>query len=114
KAFRLFMWVAVTVILIGTPVRSQDSPLPPPPPNPPAAPVQVPTPIPLAEVVAQAESISENLRALEAELVSNQLLTTVSKELPVITREIDARREESASVLASRPSLETVRTVETS
>ena len=113
KAFRLFMWVAVTVILIGTPVRSQDVPLPPPPPSSPAAPVQVPTPIPLAEVVAQAESISENLRAIEAELGSNQLLTTVSKELPVITREIDAHREESASVLASRPSLETVRTVET-
>ena len=72
-----------------------------------------PTPIPLAEVVTQAETASANLRALEADLASAQITATVDAELPVLVQDIDARLSENEKILNSRPSLETLKNLET-
>ncbi len=71
-----------------------------------------PTAIPLAEVVTQAETAQSNLRDIEADLAADQITATVNGELPVLTREIDARLEENSKILNSRPSLETLRNLE--
>ena len=100
QAFKLFICAAMTVILTDSAARGQEAPTPSLPTSPPASPAQAPTSIPLAEVVTQAESASGNLRDIAAELAANQIPTTVNKELPVLTREIDARLDESAKLLS--------------
>ena len=72
-----------------------------------------PTPIPLAEVVTQAEAVSANLRNIEADLASVQITGTVEAELPALMQEIDTRLDENQKILNSRPSLETLKNLET-
>lgn len=78
------------------------------------APIATPTPIPLAEVITQAESVSGTLRDIEADLASDQITATVDNELPVLTREIDARLAENSKILSPDPSLETLRNLQSS
>jgi small-conductance mechanosensitive channel len=68
--------------------------------------------IPLAEIVTQSESTFANVRAGAAQLTDDPLVNQVSDELPELTRDIDARLEDSAKVLAAGPSLESLRTSE--
>lgn len=75
-------------------------------------PVAAPTPFPLAEVVTQTEATSANLRDIETDLTADQITATVNDELPLLTREIDARLDENNKILNSRPSLETLRNLE--
>jgi small-conductance mechanosensitive channel len=67
----------------------------------------------LAEVVAQAETVSANLRTVEADLASDRITTSVAAELPVLMQEIDARLGENQTILNSRPSLDTLKNLET-
>jgi small-conductance mechanosensitive channel len=112
QTFRLFICAAVTVILTGSAAQGQEVSTPSAPTAPPALPAQGPTPIPLAEIVTQAESASENLHTIEAELAADQIPATINKELPAFTREIDARLEENAKMLTASPPLETLRSLE--
>ena len=114
QVLKLFVYATTTVILTASVVRGQEELTPSLPPSPPASPASVPAPIPLAEVVMQAESALGNLREIEAQLTSDQIPTTVEKELPLLTREIDARFEESTKILTTGPSLETLRNLEAS
>ena len=75
--------------------------------------IATPGPIPLAEVVTQAESMQSNLRDIDAGLAADQIVIIVDSELPALEREIDARLEESSTILNSRPSLETLQRLET-
>ncbi len=80
--------------------------------SPSTTPAPAPAPIPLAEVVTQAEAAAASLRDIEADLAADQITSTVDSELPVFVREIDARLDENARILNSRPSLETLRNLE--
>ncbi len=77
------------------------------------APTAAATPIPLAEVVTQAETVSANLRKIESDLASDQVTATVESELPALMGEISARLDENEKILNSRPSLETLKNLET-
>lgn len=71
-----------------------------------------PTPIPLADVVTQAETTTSYLRNVQTDLAADQIINGISNDLPLITREIDARIEENQKVLNSRPSLDTLKSLE--
>src|SRR6266536_2652002 len=73
----------------------------------PAAPtVAEPAPIPLPEVAADAEAASSRLRDILAELSPDPIAEEVAEQLPVLTREIDARLRETRKIAAQRASLE--------
>ena len=119
KAFRLrqgllFQLVAALgIAALVAVVHGQEKAAPPvasPVPSATTNPTKTPsaTPIPLAEVVAQAETVSANLRSIEANLASDQITASVEAELPVLIREMDARFDEDQQILTSRPSLETL------
>jgi small-conductance mechanosensitive channel len=123
KAFRLpqalvFLLVAALAIAALVAVaRAQETAAPPaasPASSAATSPTPAPstTPIPLAEVVAQAETVSANLRSIEADLATDQVTAGVDAELPVLIREIDARLDESQKILSSRPSLETLKNLD--
>jgi small-conductance mechanosensitive channel len=65
-----------------------------------------PAPIPLAEIATQVEAVSGRLRDLKTQLSSDPIAETVAAELPLLTREIDARLGETRKIVAQRPSLE--------
>lgn len=90
----------------GASVPSTSSPSPIPSPS--------PTPIPLTDITAQAETVQGELRELDTRLSPEPLVTDISEELPMLTREIQARQSESAGIQTSSPSLETLRTVRAS
>lgn len=71
-----------------------------------------PVPIPLSEVAGQAEATSANLHQIETALAADDTLSTITAELPALTREIDARQSENARIVAQRPSLDLLRDLE--
>jgi potassium-dependent mechanosensitive channel len=79
----------------------------------PASPkVEKPAPIPLAEVATDAETVSDRLRDILAELLPDPITDEIAKQLPILTREIDARLRESRRIIAQRPSVEILVTIE--
>jgi len=74
-------------------------------PAPPAA-------IALPEVVVQAEVTAAALRDIEASPGADDATREIAVELPVLTREIGARLGEHAKIMAQRPSLDVLRTLE--
>ena len=71
-----------------------------------------PSAIPLAEVAVDAETVSAHLRDILAELSPDPITESVTEQLPVLTREIDARLRESRRIIAQRPSVEILRSIE--
>jgi len=69
----------------------------PPPPQP---------PFPLAEAATQGEPVAITLRSINAQLNNGGQLTDIEQEAPVLSSEIDNRLAESASLLASHPTLQ--------
>jgi len=66
-----------------------------------------PAPIPLAEVSDRRGEASARLRDMLAELSSDPITERVRTQLPVLTREIDARlRERPRRFVSQRPSLD--------
>ncbi len=113
NVIRLFIYAMMTVLLTAPVTRGQQEILTTPlPSSPPASPAPAPTPIPLVEVATQVESTLGNLRDIETQFTANQIPTTVDKELPLLTREIDARFDDSTEILTMSPSLETLRDLE--
>ena len=100
--------LAVAIFTIVAGVHAQSAPTSPatanPAPDQPSA--TEPAPIPLAEVATDAEGASARLRDMLAELSSDPITEEVAQQLPVLTREIDARLRESRKIVAQRPSLE--------
>ncbi len=71
-----------------------------------------PVAIPLSELAVQAEAASANLHQIEAALAGDDTISGITAELPGVTREIDARQRESARIVAQRPSLDLLRSLE--
>lgn len=121
KAFLIFRgrWARVAALLFaagGHAVMGQGQPAPPTPApaQTPAAAAEQPTPIPAADVVAQAESANAALQDIDDDLSSDQVTATVESQLPVLTAEINSRLDEDAKILSPNPSLESLRTLESS
>lgn len=74
--------------------------------------VEVPAPIPLSEVAIQLETRSAQLQDVEASISSNDASNSVNAQLNRMLREIDARAVEQNKILAQRPSLEVLRSLE--
>jgi len=102
--------------MIGAGVHAQTAPTTPPPSTAKPAPDQPsanePARIPLAEVAPEAEAVSGRLRDMLAELSSDPTTEEVAQQLPVLTREIDARLRESRKIVAQRPPTEILAGIE--
>ncbi len=68
--------------------------------------------IPLEEVIAEAEATSARLRDLRDELASDGRTGSVARQLPALAREIETRVKENRSIVAQRPALEILDTLE--
>src|SRR5207244_10154273 len=100
-------------LAIGAVGRAQSATVSEAPSPEPARPqAAVPVAIPLAELATEAESASTRLREMQADLSSDRTSEEAAEELPVLIREIDARRRDSAKIVAQRPSLETLDNLE--
>ena len=72
-----------------------------------------PTPIPFSEIVAQAESASASLKELASGISADTTAENVEQNLPAKTEEINAKLEEMARIVEGRPSLESLKNLET-
>jgi hypothetical protein len=70
-----------------------------------------PAPIPLAEVVSQAGAVSARIQNLDVENASDPIAMSVGDQLPPLLKEIDKRSSETAKILEARPSLDTLRSL---
>ncbi len=103
-----------TLLIMAQAALVRGQTVPAPTASPTASPIALPssTPIPLAEVVTQAETVSGNLRNVGTDLASDQITGTIENELPALMRELDARLVEDERILSSRPSLDTLKSLE--
>jgi small-conductance mechanosensitive channel len=69
-------------------------------------------PIPLSDVATETEAVSTRVRELKSELSSDRTVQTVTQQLPILTREIEARRRESGKIVRQRPSVEMLGSLE--
>ena len=69
-----------------------------------------PPPIALGDVVAQAQAVTAQLREDQTRLGTDQIAQIVSDNLPVVTREVNERAAEDATLLGSTPSLSSLQT----
>lgn len=115
----LFLTTAIGVMATSAVARGQETEAPhaaSPANSPPASQVSAtpaPTPIPLAEVVTRAEAVSAKLDDVKTDLASDQVISTIERELPILVSEIDARLNENARIIDARPSLATLRDLQT-
>ena len=113
-ALAYVLFAVVVVIASVATLRGQDAkPTASTPPEHLSTPSSLPepTPIPLAEVVSQAEAISNRLNRVN-DFASDPIIKNVEAELSTLVGEIDARLIETDKILNSRPSLETLRNLE--
>lgn len=68
--------------------------------------------VPLSEVATETEAALARVRELKTELSSDRTVQTVTQQLPIITREIEARRRESGSIVRQRASVEMLGSLE--
>jgi potassium-dependent mechanosensitive channel len=66
----------------------------------------VPPPIPLVEVATEAEAAVAHVRELVAEISADPTMPAVMEQLPLLTREIDARLRQTRRILAQGASIE--------
>jgi len=105
KHYGLFGWALLLALL----VCAASSAGAPAPTNAPSTNATSYRAIPLPEVTTQAESASATLHAIDSDLAADPIVNTVEHDLPVISREIGARLDEHSRLLASNPSLESLR-----
>ncbi|HEY7168667.1 MAG TPA: mechanosensitive ion channel domain-containing protein [Candidatus Binatia bacterium] len=69
-------------------------------------------PIPLAEVPDQSETTLSRIRDIQNELSADRTTENVNNQLPALTREIDARMRETRNIIAQRPPIEILETID--
>ena len=104
----------VCASLLGSPFGiAQDEPASPNPSPSPTAPATVAaTPIPLPDVIAGADADLERVAAIDSEVAANQTAANVTRDLPELTKAIDARLNETRRTLTPGASLDTMRDLE--
>jgi small-conductance mechanosensitive channel len=81
------------------------------------APQEKPAPrvaVPLAELSAQAEAATVTLREITTRAAVSPVVEEIARDLPALVREIDIRTRENERIIAQRPSVELLRTIERS
>lgn len=109
KALRISL-VSLCLFLPAELLRAQTSRSASPSPNP--APSAAPTPLPLADVVAAADAALARLDQISSEIAADQTSANITRDLPHVTEEINARLEETRRVLTPGAPLETLRDLE--
>ena len=71
-----------------------------------------PAPVAVAEAAGEADVVSANLKAQQARLADDEAAERIAAALPTFARDVDNRLRESSRILARRPSLDLLRTVE--
>ncbi len=71
-----------------------------------------PTPVPFSDVISQADSTSSSLKEMAAGVATDQPSEIIERGLPELTKKIDAKLVETATVLESRPTIEKLRSLE--
>ncbi|MES2565166.1 MAG: mechanosensitive ion channel domain-containing protein [Pseudomonadota bacterium] len=71
-----------------------------------------PVAIPLAELSAQADAATINLREIVTRATVDRSLVEIERALPALTQELELRLRENTRILAQRPSLELLRSLE--
>lgn len=88
----------------------------PPPPAAPAAEVEKkaapPAPIPIPDIAAGADAVGTKLRETQSAYAADPVVDVVTGALPALTREIDNRLFEHRRIVAQRPPLEMLRSLE--
>lgn len=75
-----------------------------------AADPQVGSPaIPISDLVGQAETVSDDLSAIDATLAQNDSSVAIEQQLPAVTSAIDDEYVETQRLLQAQPTLETLR-----
>jgi len=77
--------------------------------QPPAAPPAIPVP----EIVTRGDAAAAMLRSLEADLTADGTGAVVEDQLPALAREVDARLDDTNRIVKVRPSLDTLRSLNT-
>ncbi len=108
---RLLLVSCCGFVLGAAPASAQEEPSPPTPP-PIASPAPATTPIPLADVIAAADGDSERVAAIDSEVAANQTAANITRDLPELTKAIDARLNETRRTLTPGASLDTMRDLE--
>jgi hypothetical protein len=75
-------------------------------------PASTATPIPLADVISAADSDAERVAAIDSEVAANQTAANITRDLPELTKAIDARLSETRRTLTPGASLDTMRDLE--
>src|SRR5689334_11615713 len=105
--------VAVGLLLVccASPVEGQNaSPSITQSPSPTAS--AAPTAVPLPDIVSASDSALDRLNQIQAELSSNKIVDTTTRELAAMTKELDARELETQRILRRGVPLETLRDFE--
>ena len=71
-----------------------------------------PGPVPLAEINAQADIATGVVREIATATATYERLGAIERELPALSREIDARARESMRIVSRLPSIELLRNLE--
>jgi potassium-dependent mechanosensitive channel len=103
-------------LLLPLPAVAEITIKPAAPEKPPAAEsaAGAPAAVPLAEVPAQADLTAISLRDIESTLAAGTAIAAIEKDLPALSREIDARFRENARIVAQRASLQLLERLERS
>lgn len=83
-----------------------------PSPSPSAIATPAATPVALADVVAAADALSERLGQINDEVTANPTTANVGRDLPNLTKDIDARLNETRRVLTPGAPLDAMRDLE--
>jgi potassium-dependent mechanosensitive channel len=111
KLRKLLVGGAMMAMLAGAPAeQSQAAPSPPYPAGTDSGPTAVPSPaaIPLPEIANEAEAALARVRDRLAEVPDSRTMPAVVQQIPLLTREIDARLRQTRRILAQRPSIQTL------
>src|SRR5262249_25665597 len=113
KVLFAYFFLAACVLAAGVRAQNQTPQTEQAPSNPSpqgtATPEPLPTLIPISDVVAQAENASSTLKEIGASVSSDPMTETIERDLPRLTKEINARIEETAQRVKGSTSLDTIR-----
>jgi potassium efflux system protein len=93
--------VSTLLMLAVAPTMAQEKPQP----------GSTPSSIPIPEIAARAEEVTTLLRTIETLLASDADIEAIRQRLPELTRQINARLEETTRSLDGRPSIEALDTL---
>ena len=100
----------LSALLFGNQLALSGEPSAPPAPSEEKQPSS--EPIPLAEIPAEAETSLSRIRDTQNDLDADRTSENVARQIPALTREIDARMRETRNIVGQRPAVEILGTLQ--